>query len=186
MEEKLKFVLEYLEQEWSMSELCERYGIARETGYVWVRRYQAVGLEGLREKSRAAQRYPNQTAEEIEEKVLDLREAHLSWGPRKLKRVLERDEPGQRWPAASTIGVLLKRSGMIVGRKKRFKTPPYTQPLAHADGANRLWCADFKGWFRSGNGERIDPLTITDAHSRYLLRCQAVEKMDTKRVQAIF
>jgi transposase InsO family protein len=186
MEEKLKFVLEYLEQEWSMSELCERYGIARETGYVWLRRYQAMGLEGLREKSRAAQRYPNQTAEEIEEKVLGLREAHLSWGPRKLKRVLERDEPGQRWPAASTIGVLLKRSGMIVGRKKRFKTPPYTQPLAHADEANRLWCADFKGWFRSGNGERIDPLTITDAHSRYLLRCQAVEKMDTARVQAIF
>jgi transposase InsO family protein len=186
MEEKLKFVLEYLEQEWSMSELCERYGIARETGYVWLRRYQAVGWEGLREKSRAAQRYPNQTAEEIEEKVLDLREAHISWGPRKLKRVLERDEPGQRWPAASTIGVLLKRSGMIAGRKKRFKTPPYTQPLAHADGANRLWCADFKGWFRSGNGERIDPLTITDAYSRYLLRCQAVEKMDTARVQAIF
>ena len=140
----------------------------------------------MREKSRAAQRYPNQTAEEIEEKVLGLREAHLSWGPRKLKRVLERDEPGQRWPAASTIGVLLKRSGMIVGRKKRFKTPPYTQPLAHADEANRLWCADFKGWFRSGNGERIDPLTITDAHSRYLLRCQAVEKTDTDRVQAIF
>jgi transposase InsO family protein len=186
MEEKLKFVLEYLEQEWSMSELCERYGIARETGYVWLRRYQAVGVEGLREKSRAAQRYPNQTAEEIEEQVLDLREAHSSWGPRKLKRVLERDEPGQRWPAASTIGVLLKRSGMIVGRKKRFKTPPYTQPLAHADGANRLWCADFKGWFRSGNGERIDPLTITDAYSRYLLRCHGVEKMDRARVQAIF
>jgi putative transposase len=186
MEEKLKFVLEYLEQECSMSELCERYGIARETGYVWLRRYQAVGWEGLREKSRAATRYPNQTAEEIEEKVLDLREAHISWGPRKLKRVLERDEPGQRWPAASTIGVLLKRSGMIVGRKKRFKTPPYTQPLAHADGANRLWCADFKGWFRSGNGERIDPLTITDAYSRYLLRCHGVEKMDTARVQAIF
>jgi putative transposase len=113
--------------------------------------------------------------------VLDLREAHISWGPRKLKRVLERDEAGQRWPAASTIGVLLKRSGMIVGRKKRFKTPPYTQPLAHADGANRLWCADFKGWFRSGNGERIDPLTITDAYSRYLLRCQGVEKMDTAK-----
>jgi putative transposase len=171
-----------MEHERTVRALRDRTG----NRYVWLRRYQAVGLEGLREKSRAAQRYPNQTAEEIEEKVLDLREAHISWGPRKLKRVLERDEAGQRWPAASTIGVLLKRSGMIVGRKKRFKAPPYTQPLAHADGANRLWCADFKGWFRSGNGERIDPLTITDAYSRYLLRCQGVEKMDTARVQAIF
>lgn len=49
-----------------------------------------------------------------------------------------------------------------------------------------MWCADFKGWFRSGNGERIDPLTISDAYSRYLLRCQAVEKTNTERVRAIF
>jgi transposase InsO family protein len=186
MEEKLRFVFEYQQRERTMTELCERYGIARETGYVWLRRYQAVGLEGLREKSRSAERHSNQTSEELEQMVLELRQAHMSWGPRKLKRILERDEPGRRWPAVSTIGEMLKRSGMIVARKKRFKTPPYTQPLAHADQANRLWCADFKGWFRTGDGERIDPLTITDAHSRYLLRCQAVEKTDTARVQAIF
>ncbi len=84
------------------------------------------------------------------------------------------------------MGELLKREGLVVARKKRRKTAPYTQPLAHADGPNRVWCADFKGWFRTGDGERIDPLTISDAHSRYLLRCQAVEKTDTARVQAIF
>lgn len=186
MEEKLRFVFEYQQQERTMTELCERYGIARETGYVWLRRYQAVGLEGLREKSRAAERHSNQTAAEIEQMVLDLRQAHMSWGPRKLKRVLERDEPGRRWPAASTIGGLLKREGLVVARKKRFKTPPYGKPLGHADGSNRVWCADFKGWFRTGDGERIDPLTISDAYSRYLLRCHAVEKTDTERVQAIF
>jgi len=75
---------------------------------------------------------------------------------------------------------------LVVARKKRRRTAPYTAPLAHADGANRVWCADFKGWFRTRDGERIDPLTISDAHSRYLLRCQAVEKTDTARVQAIF
>jgi len=186
MEEKLRFVFEYQQHERTMTELCERYGIARETGYVWLRRYQAVGWEGLREKSRARQGHKNQTAEEIEQMVLDLREAHMSWGPRKLKWVLERNEPGRRWPAASTIGQLLKRTGLAVARKKRRRTAPYTKPLGHADGPNRVWCADFKGWFRSGDGERIDPLTITDAHSRYLLRCQAVDKMDTARVQAIF
>ncbi len=118
--------------------------------------------------------------------VLELRQAHMRWGPRKLKRVLERDEPGRTWPATSTIGALLKRGGLVVARKKRWRTAPYTEPLAHADGANRVWCADFKGWFRTADGERIDPLTISDAHSRYLLRCQAVEKTDTARVQAIF
>ena len=186
MEEKLRFVFEYESDERSMTELCQRYEITRETGYVWLRRYRQAGAAGLIEHSRAAHRHGNQTPEEIEQMVLELRQAHMRWGPRKLKRVLERDEPGRAWPATSTIGALLKREGLVVARKKRWRTAPYSEPLAHADGANRVWCADFKGWFRTADGERIDPLTISDAHSRYLLRCQAVEKADTARVQAIF
>jgi putative transposase len=110
----------------------------------------------------------------------------MRWGPRKLKWVLERDQPGPNWPAASTIGGLLKREGLVVARKPRRRTAPYREPLAHADGPNRVWCADFKGWFRTGDGERIDPLTISDAHSRYLLRCQAVEKTNAERARGIF
>ena len=186
MEEKARFVFEYQQDEHTMTELCERYGIARETGYVWWRRYRAQGLEGLLELNRAPARHPNQTPAAIEQVVLELRQAHMRWGPRKLKRILERDQPGRAWPAASTMGALLKREGLVVPRKKRRKTAPYTEPLAHADRANRVWCADFKGWFRAADGTRIDPLTISDAHSRYLLRCQAVEKTDSARVQAIF
>ncbi|HEY2361013.1 MAG TPA: IS481 family transposase [Candidatus Angelobacter sp.] len=186
MEEKLRFVFEYEQGHRSMTELCQRYEIARETGYVWIRRYRERGLDGLVEQSRAARRHGNQTPAEIEQMVLELRQAHSRWGPRKLKRILERDEPGRVWPAASTIGTLLKREGLVVARRKRRRTTPYSEPLAHADGPNRVWCADFKGWFRTGDGRRIDPLTISDAHSRYLLRCQAVEKTDTARVQAIF
>jgi putative transposase len=169
-----------------MTELCQRYEIARETGYIWLRRYRHLGVAGLIQHSRAARRHNNQTPEDLEKMVLQLRQAHMRWGPRKLKWVLERDEPGRNWPAASTIGALLKREGLVVARKKRRRTAPYSEPLAHADQANRVWCADFKGWFRTADGQRIDPLTISDAHSRYLLRCQAVEKTDTARVQAIF
>jgi transposase InsO family protein len=186
MDEKLRFVFEYELGERSMTELCQRYEITRETGYVWLRRYRRAGAAGLIEHSRAAHRHGNQTPEDLEQMVLELRQAHMRWGPRKLKRVLERDAPGRVWPAASTIGALLKRQGLVVARKKRMRTAPYTEPLAHADGANRVWCADFKGWFRTADRQRIDPLTISDAHSRYLLRCQAVEKTDTARVQAIF
>ena len=186
MEEKVRFVVEYERDEQSMRELCEQFGVSRETGYVWLRRYRAQGLAGLLESNRAAQRHPNQTAAVIEQAVLELRGAHMRWGPRKLKRVLERDQSGRAWPAASTIGEMVKRAGLVVARKKRRKTAPYTEPLAHADGCNRVWCADFKGWFRSGDGERIDPLTISDAYSRYLLRCQGVEKTNTERVRAIF
>jgi putative transposase len=186
MEEKLRFVFEYEQGQRSMTELCQRYEIARETGYVWIRRYRERGIDGLVERSRASLRHGNQTPAEIERMVLEQRQAHMRWGPRKLKRILERDEPGRGRPAASTIGELLKREGLIVARRKRRRTEPYSEPLAHADGPNRVWCADFKGWFRTGDGRRIDPLTITDAHSRYLLKCQAVAKTDTPRVQAIF
>ena len=186
MEERTRFVLEYQGGLSSMAELCRRYGVSRETGYVWLRRYGCEGMEGLRDRSRAPHRPGNRTAEQIEAMVLELRREHMRWGPRKLKWVLEQAEPGMRWPAASTIGALLAREGLAMARKKRHRVPPYTQPFAAAEQANRVWCADFKGWFRTADGERIDPLTISDAHSRYLLRCQAVEKTDTARVQAVF
>src|SRR6266567_1016688 len=186
MEEKLRFVFEYECGERSMAELCQRYEVARETGYVWLRRYRQAGADGLVEHSRAAHRHSNQTPADLEQMVMELRQAHMRWGPRKLKCILERDQPGRPWPASSTIGALLKREGLVVARKKRWHTAPYTAPLAHAEEANRVWCADFKGWFRTADRERIDPLTISDAYSRYLLRSQAVEKTDTARVQAIF
>src|SRR5271168_1809530 len=132
MEEKLRFILEYEAGEESMTELCQRYDISRETGYLTLRRYRLAGLAGLLPNSHAARRHGNQTPVEIEEQVLELRQAHMHWGPRKLKRILERDEPGRIWPTASTIGALLKREGLVVARKKRLHTAPYTQPLAHA------------------------------------------------------
>ncbi len=186
MDEKLRFVFEFERDEESMKALCARFGVSRETGYVWLRRYRLYGLPGLVEMNRAPDRHPNQTQAAIEEAVLGLRQAHMTWGPRKLKRILERDQPGRGWPASSTMGEIVKRAGLVVERKKRRKTEPYTAPLAHAVESNRVWCADFKGWFRTGDGTRVDPLTITDACSRYLLRCQAVEKTCTERVRAIF
>jgi transposase len=186
VDERFRFVFEHDRHEQSMKQLCARFGISRETGYVWLRRFHRSGPSALAGLNRAPHRHPNQTPPAIEQAVLELRQAHMGWGPRKLKWRLERDWPGRDWPATSTIGEIIKRAGLVSPRKKRRKTEPYTQPLAHAVESNRVWCADFKGWFRSGDGTRIDPLTISDAWSRYLLRCQAVEKTDTERVQAIF
>lgn len=186
VEQRRKFLREYETGEWTMTELCRAYEISRPTGYALWHRYGSEGETGLEERSRAPERHPNQTAAAIEEQVLELRRAHMRWGPRKLKAYLERKQPQENWPAASTMGELLQREGLVIGRKARRKVPPSTQPFQRACEPNQLWCADFKGWFRTGDGERIDPLTATDACSRYLLRCQAVEKTDTERVQAIF
>ncbi len=185
VEERTRFVVEYQSGEYTMAELCRHHGISRKTGYKMVARWEQSGADGLKDLSRAPRRHPNQTAGEIEEAVLAVRRAHMRWGPRKLRGWLEGRYPRQPWPAPSTIGELVKRAGLAVPRKVRLRTPPFTQPFAAADQPNAVWCADFKGWFRTQDGERIDPFTMTDAHSRYLLRCQAVDKTDTEAVRSI-
>jgi len=186
VEKRRLFVEEWLSGEWTMTELCGRHGISRQAGYNTLARYQREGWKGLEMRSRAPHGHPHQTSGETEQQIVALRQAHMRWGPRKLKVVLERERPEIRWPAVSTIGELLSREGLVIARKKRRRMDPYTTPFASASAPNRVWCGDFKGWSRTQNGERIDPLTISDACTRYLLRCQAVEKMDTARVQAIF
>ena len=99
MDEKLRFVFAYERDEQTMRELCESSGISRETGYVWLRRFRRYGVTGLLQLNRAPRHHPNQTAEAVERAVLELRQAHMRWGPRKLKRILERDHPGRVWPA---------------------------------------------------------------------------------------
>jgi transposase InsO family protein len=186
VDQRRKFVREYESGEWTMAELCRIYEISRESGYKWWKRSQFEGDPGLEDRSRAPQRHPNQTAVKIEQQVLQLRRQHATWGARKLLISLQRRFPKVSWPAASTIGELLKREGLAVARRKGRRTPAYTQPLVHAEQSNQVWCADFKGWFRTQDQQRIDPLTVTDAASRYLLRCQIVEKTDTLRVRGIF
>jgi transposase InsO family protein len=186
MEERARFVFELEQDESTMAELCRRYGITRPTGYKWWERYQHGGVKGLEEVGRAPRHHRNAMSAELEEAVLDVRRAHSCWGPRKVRAWLAREQPEQRWPAASTMGALLKREGLTVARKARRKAPPQTQPFHSAEANNVVWCADFKGWFRTGDGERCDPLTISDACSRYLLRCQAVGATDTRHVQPVF
>ena len=186
VETRRGFIQEWLSQQWTMTELCARHGISRQAGYNTRERFREQGWEGLEERSRAPWRHPNQTAAEIEQGIVELRQKHMRWGPRKLKVVLHREHPEIGWPAASTIGELLRREGLVVARKKRRRVDAYTAPFASASAPNRVWCGDFKGWGRTQDGSRIDPLTISDASSRYLLRCQAVEKTDTRRVQSIF
>lgn len=186
VEKRRVFVEQWLTENWTMTELCARHGISRQAGYNTVDRYQREGWPGLAERSRAPHAHPNQMSGETEQQIVELRQQHMRWGPRKLKVVLEREQPEAAWPAASTMGELLRREGLVIARRKRRRVDPYTAPFAAAREPNRVWCGDFKGWRRTQDGERIDPLTITDACSRYLLRCQAVEKTDTARVQAIF
>jgi transposase InsO family protein len=186
LDERLRFIQEWQAAEEDFAELCRRYEISRQTGYKWTRRYAAEGDGGLGERSRAPQHCAQSMGEEAAARIVALRRQHPRWGPRKLRAYLQRQEPTQHWPAASSVGELLSREGLTHRRRRRQRTPCYSQPLEHAKGPNQVWCADYKGWFRCGDGERCDPLTISDAFSRFLLRCRAVPKTDGPQAQSVF
>jgi len=186
MDERMKFLGMYLEHEWDMASLCRHFGISRKTGYKWISRYIEEGPVGLTDHSRAPLSHRFAVADPIIEAIIKARRDHPTWGPRKLRAWLNRVCPHGHWPAASTMGEILRRHGLTVPRRRSRKGAPYTEPLQHCDSPNAVWSADFKGWFITGDGRRCDPLTITDNYSRYLFRCQAVKMTGYDMVQPIF
>lgn len=183
MEERFRLIERRREGGDSITELAARFGVSRKTAYKWLERFEESGLEGLKDHSRRPLVQAGRTSGEIEQWVSDLRRTHPSWGPRKLRQWLERKRPEQSWPAESTIGLILKRCGLNGKRSRRRHATPSSQPLAHASGANQVWSIDFKGWFRCGDGSRCDPLTVSDAATRFLLCCRAVASTDTEAVK---
>lgn len=192
MDEKVRFVAACQQGEASMAELCRRFGVSRKTGYKWLARYRAAGVDGLKDHARARRTQAHQTPAATEEALVALKGRHPTWGPKKLVRRL-RDQRAAGTlpadlvvPAPSTAGDLLQRHGLVRSRRHRPRPALPTQPLLPAGDANALWCADFKGQFATGAGALCYPLTITDAASRYLLRCQALARTATGVVQPLF
>ena len=186
VEQRMGFLVDWQRREYSLAELCRQYEISRPTAYKWIERYEVEGVEGLQDRSRAAYEHPNEVSEAVEKQFLAVRGKYPLWGARKIRAHLTRNGCSGPVPAASTIGAMLQSHGLTVSQKRNSKAPSRTEPLGHADAPNRVWCADFKGWFYTGDGKRCDPLTITDGYSRYLLRCQAVKGEDTLHSKPVF
>jgi transposase InsO family protein len=174
MDQRLAFIAEWLRDEWTMTELAARYRISRKTAYKWVDRYEADPAAGLADRSRAPRAHGRAMADPIRTAILALRRGHPHWGPKKLRAVLRERQPGDAWPAASTMGDLLRREGVSQPRRRTRYVVPVTQPLAAAQAPNDVWTADFKGWFRTVDQTRCDPLTVADACSRFVLCCRIV------------
>lgn len=170
----------------SVAEAARLCGVSRKTAHKWLERYRDGGLAALADRSRAPKSHPNALGDEVVERIVALRSVHPTWGPRKLMHWLRTNEPSGTWPAASTIGTLLKERGLTARPKQRRPLKPYTQPLAHCTQSNRVWCADFKGWFLAGDGKRCDPLTISDGYSRFLLRVQGLARPTLEAVRPLF
>jgi transposase InsO family protein len=174
MEERARFVEEFESGLYNLTELCERYGISRKTGYKWLKRYGFEGEAGLRDRSRAPHSSPSRTPEWLAEPLLALRQKHPTWGPRKLLAYLARHSPEEAWPSASTVGEILKRHGLVQERRARPRPPIERGSLTQPTAPNHVWACDFKGQFRTADGQLCYPLTVTDGYSRYLLGVDAL------------
>jgi putative transposase len=174
MDERVQFISDYQRHLFSVTELCDRFGISRKTGYKWIARYAAAGTAGLTERSSRPHQSPQSTAAAVGKAIVALRKRYPTWGGKKILAVLREREPTWALPAVSTANDILKRAGLVTARRRRrplghggYHATPVTVP-------NHVWTADFKGQFRTGDAQLCYPLTICDAYSRYVLRCDAL------------
>jgi transposase InsO family protein len=174
MTERARFVALHAENLYSMTELCQRFGISRRVGYKWLQRFEEEGLAGLANRSRAPRSCPHRADPWAVAALIRARERYPSWGPKKLVARLREEQPDLALPAVSTAGEILKRHGLVKSQRRRSRpVHPGAAPL-EVTAPNQVWMADFKGEFRLGNGQFCYPLTVSDAHTRYLLACFAL------------
>lgn len=172
--ERMRFVSQVKEGLFGMKELCERFGVSRQTGYETLKRYDEKGVDGLKDGSHVPHSCPHRMTPEMREILLSARRAHPDWGPRKILDWLHRRRPELAVPAASTVGDLYSREKLVKSRRRtRSWRHPGRSPVRVGE-PNDLWTMDFKGDFRLGDGQRCYPLTIADAHTRFLLVCHGL------------
>ncbi len=187
MEQRAKFIIDVLEGSYSMTELCEYYGISRKSGYKWIQRYEQGGFDAIRDLSRAPHCHPHQISHQVKESILAVKKRFPKWGAPKIRSRLERIHPNwNSYPAISTIGLFLRKQGLTHPRKRRRRATPTELPLTSGCYSNQVWCADFKGHFKTGDGSRCNPLTISDHASRYLLCCRHLDRMSYELVKMRF
>lgn len=188
MSQRLEFVRAVLHRPsgQSIRDVCRATGITEKTGHKWLQRYGAGGPAALQDRSHAPHVPAHQIAAPMVAAILALREEQPTWGARKLREVLQREQPDQTWPAASTITTLLKRAGVLVSRPRarRERAAWAATHLTQPSAPNDVWAADFKGEFRLHRGPYCYPLTLSDLHSRYVLAVDGLPGIGTELTQA--
>jgi len=167
-----------------ISAIAQQHGVSRRTIHKWIERWQQSGLEGLQELSRAPHQHPQAVAEVWKERVRAARQQHPRWGAPKLAWLLKQGREEGEVPSLSTIGRILRESGLSRVQRAKPRTPD-TGELKQAEQPNQVWAIDFKGWCRTGDGIKCEPLTISDQASRYLLCCQGLTSTRTELVRPV-
>lgn len=171
MDLKIQMLADWQTKQFSITDLSQKYGISRKTAYKWLNRYEQVGIDGLKNRSRRPHISPYQTRDEIIELIIKEKLNKRKWGPKKIYAQLKERYPDRDLPRPSTIGHWLKKHGLVKNRKRRLRVPPYTEPFLECQTPNAVWSADYKGQFHTHDTRVCYPLTMSDNYSRYLLKC---------------
>lgn len=184
MDLREQFVLRAKAPGANVSSLCREFEISRKTGHKWLRRFEQGGVTALLDESRRPRSRVSCSGEAVL-CVLEAREKHRSWGPKKLRGVVQR-QLGDQTPSVRTIHRILQRAAYPLVRPRRTHvaaaSAPLTAPAVDCQEPNALWTVDFKGWWHARNGDRCEPLTVRDAFSRYVL---GLTLMPTTRTDAV-
>lgn len=191
MSERLAFVRACLDRRQRIVEICEQFGISEKTGHKILHRFRTEGEAGLADRSHAPHAQPHRMTLAVSDRITNLRKRHPLYGPVKLRDWLVQHESDTRWPAASSIGALLQRKGLIRTRRRRHD--PETQALdagqqgrTLATAPNSVWTVDFKGEFRLQHGMYCYPLTALDLATHFALACRALATTAVAPTRAAF
>jgi len=186
MDQRVRFISEYLDGYFSIAELCRQFNVSRKTGYKWIGRYEDYGSRGLEERSSKPHSCPHKTHFRVVRVIKMARKKHPTWGPKKLLDLLYKRHPDWEYPAISTTADILKREGLIGGKKRRIRRSHPGCPKSDATEVNQIWTADYKGQFKMRNGKYCYPLTVCDMYSRYLLDCDGHKKISLDKTKECF
>ena len=187
IESRKRFVMETYKSMANFTETCRKYGISTKTGYKWLKRFEEHGVAGLKDKPSIAKTVRNKTEIEIQNRIMQIKRKHLTWGAKKIQTIYKRKYPNEYVPCRSTIEELFKREGYTQKIRRRVSKDPFSmKKQIIPKEPNELWTVDFKGWWWTSKKERCEPLTVRDGKAKYILAIETPEKGDTVHVKAVF
>src|SRR6185295_11761088 len=187
-EQRWRFLQDWLRGKTAVAELCRRYGISRKTAYKWIARFKVEGKRGLSNQRRAAARVHNRPGASWLARIRRWRTRHPRWGARKLHWALRRRFRADDVPSPAAIGRWLNAWHLSRKPKRRPRRGSGIErpKLTSATKPNEVWSVDFKGWFRTADGTRIEPLTVRDMATRYIVAVELIRSERLSDTRAAF
>ena len=186
MEQKEAFINEMLKNNKPFKHLCAEFGISEKTGYKWKNRFFDKGKAGLLNESKNPS-HPNTIDGDTAAELIRIKNAHVAWGPKKIREIYARAYPNKEVPSLSSVKRILDKAGLVkkrIIRKPASSDCPRLQQQIQASESNDVWCIDFKGWWKSG-GEKCEPLTVRDKLSRKILCVQLMTSKTSEAVRVV-